>query len=47
MKFLILGVIEELKSYRLYNSKQKKVIINKNVVFKENEEWDRYNGDNQ
>ena len=31
---------EEYKAYRLYNPITKKYVINRNVLFKEEEEWD-------
>jgi len=39
-KCILLGVSEESKAYRLYNSVSKKVIISRDVVFTENEKWE-------
>ena len=39
-KCILLGVSEEAKAYRLYNSVSKKVIISSDVVFVENEKWE-------
>jgi hypothetical protein len=39
-KIIFLGYIDESKSYKLYNPMTKKVIINTDVEFKEDEAWD-------
>ena len=39
-KCISVGYSEESKAYRLYNPITKKYVINKDVVFKEEEAWD-------
>ena len=39
-KCIFVGYSEESKAYRLYNPITKKYVINKDVVFKEEEAWD-------
>ena len=39
-KCIFVGYSEESKAYRLYNSITKKYVINRDVVFKEEEAWD-------
>lgn len=38
-RFVLLGVSEESKAYRLYDPMLKKVVISKHVVFEEYEKW--------
>ena len=39
-KCVFVGVNEESKAWRLYDSISKKIIVNKDVVFEEEESWD-------
>ena len=39
-KCIFVGYSEESKAYRLYNPITKKYVISRDVVFKEEEEWD-------
>lgn len=38
--YVFLGVNEESKDYRLYDSVAKKIVIDKDVVFEENKSWE-------
>ncbi|PNX74620.1 putative LRR receptor-like protein kinase, partial [Trifolium pratense] len=39
IKCIHLGVSEESKAYKLYNPKEKKIIVSRDVVFEENKSW--------
>lgn len=39
MKCIFLGVSDQSKAYKLYNSKTKKIIISRDVIFDEQNFW--------
>jgi hypothetical protein len=40
VKCIFLGVSEESKSYRLFNSITERVIVSRDVIFEEEKQWD-------
>ena len=44
-KYVLLGVSDESKAYRLYNPLTKRICISRDVVFDENSSWDWENKD--
>ena len=40
VKCILLGVSEESKGYRLFNSITKKIMVSRDVIFEEEKQWD-------